>query len=94
MSVVLCLAVQWLCQLSLLIFAQILVHMMVEAAIIGNSSSYKIQAVQILVRYVRYCPGYERITSSLDSSLTTNIDFLRLFSAKTSSISLEASLPL
>lgn len=39
-------------QLSLLIFAQVLAHMMVEAAIIGNSSDYKMQAVQIIVRYV------------------------------------------
>eukprot|EP00752_Nemacystus_decipiens_P006049 g5460.t1 len=54
-------------QLSLLIFAQILAHMMVEAAIIGNSSSYKIQAVQILV--------------SLAVSMPASIIIPRLFGA-------------
>ncbi|CAM9220320.1 unnamed protein product [Ectocarpus sp. 12 AP-2014] len=36
-------------QLSLLIFAQILVHMLVEASIVANSTSYKIRALHIVV---------------------------------------------
>eukprot|EP00903_Cladosiphon_okamuranus_P018201 g16743.t2 len=54
-------------QLSLLIFAQILVHMTVEAAIIGNSTNYKIQVVQILV--------------SITVSLPASIIIPRLFAA-------------
>lgn len=37
-------------QLSLLIFSSIMVHMMVKASFIGNSTDYRVQAVQIVVR--------------------------------------------
>lgn len=37
-------------QLSLLIFSSILVHMMVKASFIGNTTDYKVQTAQILVR--------------------------------------------
>lgn len=39
-----------LLQLSLLIFSSIMVHMMVKASFIGNSTDYKVHFAKILVR--------------------------------------------
>ncbi|CAM9646533.1 unnamed protein product [Scytosiphon promiscuus] len=44
-------------QLSLLIFAQIMVHMMVEALVIGNSPDYKIRVAHIIVSLVISMPA-------------------------------------
>ena len=40
-------------QLSFIIFSQVMVHMMVKACFIGNSKDYRVQFVQILVRWAR-----------------------------------------
>eukprot|EP00903_Cladosiphon_okamuranus_P005952 g5878.t1 len=44
-------------QLSLLIFSSIMVHMMVKASFIGNSTDYRVQFAQILVSLVVSMPG-------------------------------------
>ena len=40
-------------QLSFIMFSQVMVHMMVEACLVGNSTDYRVQLVHILVRWAR-----------------------------------------